>query len=260
MFFVLFLVICLSTITHQCSLSRTIIEHQLKNVHIPGLAAIVINSTNILYEEGFGYHSPISNERRIDPSKSIFVIASLSKTFIALAAMQLVEKGQLNLDVDINQYLNFPMKIFHPLYPNSTITMRHILSHSTGLGSNYDEEFQHAMPGDHFLKTNLTDVILRYLLNRISWLPEAPGNITYYTNIGPSWAALIIERISNISFEQYVRDNILNRLNISDTEASYRLSSFSTKQTDLVEHYIYNISSLDTFNKIAPQLNVSQVD
>ncbi|CAF4346963.1 unnamed protein product, partial [Rotaria magnacalcarata] len=89
-------------------------------------------------------------------------------TFIALATMQLVEKGQLNLDVDINQYLNLPMRIFHPSHPLSIITMRHIVSHSSGLGSNYEEEFHHGTPGDDFVKTNLTDVVLRYLLNKLS--------------------------------------------------------------------------------------------
>ncbi|CAF4594395.1 unnamed protein product [Rotaria sp. Silwood1] len=244
--------------THQCPPSRILIENQLKNVHIPGLAAIVVNSSNILYEEGFGYHSPISNQYPINPSKSIFVLASLSKTFIALATMQLVEKGQLNLNVDINQYLKFSMRISHPLFPYSIITMRHILSHSSGLGSNYEEEFHHGMSGDDFLKTNLTDVILRYLLNKASWLSEPPGNVTYYTNVGAAWGALIIERISNLSFENYVRYKILDPLNISNTEASYRMSTFAMRKTDLVEHYVYNVSLLNIYHQIAPQLNVVQ--
>jgi len=63
-------------IIHHLSI---IIENQLKKVYISGLAAIVINSTNIHYEEGFGYHSPSSNDHLIDPLKSIFVITSLFK-------------------------------------------------------------------------------------------------------------------------------------------------------------------------------------
>jgi CubicO group peptidase (beta-lactamase class C family) len=84
---------------------------------------------NILYEEGFSYYSPISTEHPIDPSKSIFVIVSLPKTLIALSAMQFVEKSQLNLITDINKYLKFP---------NSIVARRHLLSHSSGLGSNYE--------------------------------------------------------------------------------------------------------------------------
>ncbi|CAF3339260.1 unnamed protein product [Rotaria socialis] len=243
---------------HQCPPCRTWIEDQLRTVHIPGLAAIVVNSSDILYEQGFGFHSPISNQYPIDPLKSIFVLASLSKTFIALAAMQLAEKGQLNLDVDINQYLNFPIRIFHPSHPQSIITMRHILSHSSGLGSNYEEEFHHGMPGDDFVKTNLTDVVLRYLLNKLSWLSEAPGNVTYYTNVGAAWGALAIERISGLTFENYVRQRILDPLGISTSDASYRLSSFTMRKTDLVDQYVYNVSLLSIYHQIIPQLNVVQ--
>jgi hypothetical protein len=74
------------------------IENRLQNVHIPGLAAIVVDSTNILYEEGFGYQSPIS------------------KTFTALVTMQLLETSLLNLDTDVNQYLKVPMRIFYPIH------------------------------------------------------------------------------------------------------------------------------------------------
>lgn len=255
----LLLLIISSSSAHNCPPSSVWIENQLRSVHVPGLAAIVINSSNILYEQGFGYHSPISTQHPIDPSKSIFVLASISKTFIALAAMQLVETGDLNLDVDINQYLNFPMRIHHPLYPTSIITMRHILSHSSGLGSNYEEEFHHGMPGDDYLKTNLTDVVLRYLLNKASWLSEAPGNITYYTNVNAAWGAVIIEKISGLSFENYVRYKILNPLGIMNSEASYRMSTFDMRRSDLVEHYVYNVSLLSIYQQITPQLNVIQV-
>ncbi|CAF3587805.1 unnamed protein product [Rotaria sp. Silwood1] len=62
--------------------------------------------------------------------------------------------------------------------------MRHILSHSSGLRSNDEEEFYHGIPEDNFFKTNLIAVTLRYLLNKASWLSEVTGNITYYRNIG----------------------------------------------------------------------------
>ncbi|CAF2064027.1 unnamed protein product [Rotaria magnacalcarata] len=181
---------------HQCPPCRTWIEHQLRNAHIPGLAAIVVNSSDILYEQDF---------------------ASLSRTFIALATMQLVEQGQVNLDVDINQYLNLPMRIFHPSHPLSIITMRHIVSHSS-----------------------------------------APGNVTYYTNVGAVWGALAIERISGLTFENYVRQGILDPSGISTSDASYRLSSFTMRKIDLVDQYVYNVSLLSIYHQIIPQLNVVQ--
>jgi len=92
----------------QCLPLKVSIENSLEDGNIPGLVAIVINSTNILYEEAFGYNSPpISNERQpIDSIKTIFVLASISKTFIALAVMQLVELHHLDLDNDIHLLLD----------------------------------------------------------------------------------------------------------------------------------------------------------
>jgi hypothetical protein len=75
------------TIISECLPSKSTIELLLHDACIPGLVAIVVNPTDILYEQAIGYHSPIiSNEcQAMDSSKSIFVLASISKTFIAIA-------------------------------------------------------------------------------------------------------------------------------------------------------------------------------
>ncbi|CAF3399367.1 unnamed protein product, partial [Rotaria sp. Silwood2] len=121
------------TAIFQCPPSKTSIENSLYDTNIPGLVAIVVNSTHILYEQAFGYNAPpIFEERQpIDSSKTIFVLASISKTFIGVAAMQLVELHELDLDKDINEYLPSHMKVIHPFYPNISITMQHVLSHTS---------------------------------------------------------------------------------------------------------------------------------
>ncbi|CAF0723780.1 unnamed protein product [Adineta steineri] len=91
----------------ECPPTTTLIQRLLDEVFIPGAAFIVVNSTDIIYEQGVGYHTPLifKDRRPIDPSNSIFLLASISKTFVGVAAMQLVESNRLKLDVDINQYL-----------------------------------------------------------------------------------------------------------------------------------------------------------
>ncbi|UJR17838.1 hypothetical protein I4U23_004737 [Adineta vaga] len=246
----------------ECPPTRASIQHLLDEAYIPGAAVIVVNSTDIVYEQGIGYQSPlISKDRRsIDPSTSIFVLASISKTFVGVAAMQMVESHHLNLDLDINQYLSPEMKIIHPRYPNITITTRHLLSHMAGIGQHPTEEFKLYVPGDDFTKRKFSDVIKMYLSYEESWLPVPPGHITYYSNIGNGLAAHIIERLAGISFEDYVREKILKPLDIDETKASYRLSTFQDNQMNLVDHYIYNVSFLEVFNQIAPQLNASRVE
>ena len=83
--------------------------------------------------------------------------------------------------------------------------------------------------------------------------------MTYYSNVGAASAAYIVERISDLSFEQYVRDNILNQLGIGKKEAGYRLADFADRKDDLIEHYVYNASWLGHFQQMIPQLNVIQV-
>ncbi|CAF0899561.1 unnamed protein product [Rotaria sordida] len=109
----------------NCS-NRQAIEQSLNKVHIPGATIVVVNATSILYEDGFGYHSLLPT-KIMDVKQSIFALASISKTFIAVAAMQLVEKELVDLDTDINQYLSEPdRKIFHPDFPTNPITLQNI--------------------------------------------------------------------------------------------------------------------------------------
>jgi CubicO group peptidase (beta-lactamase class C family) len=244
----------------QCLPSTSSIELSLQDAYIPGLAVIVVNSTNILYEQGFGYNlPPITNERQpIDPLQSIFVLASISKTFIVVAAMQLVEVNRLDLDIDINYYLSH-MKVIHPFYPNISITMRHVLSHTSGIGPNFLEELKSYVSNDDFTKKNLSDSILSYISDRSNWLPKPPGTLFHYSNIGASLAALIVEQIAQIPFEQYVREKILQPLGIDKRDAGYRLSDFEERKKDLIEHYLYNSSWLEQAQSWVPQLNITQV-
>ncbi|UJR12542.1 hypothetical protein I4U23_016718 [Adineta vaga] len=265
MFLFLFLIALIKagSTEFQCPPTTTSIQQLLDEAYIPGASIIVLNQDKILYEKGIGYQSPpIPEERRpMDASSSIFVLASISKTFIAVAAMQMVELNLLNLDEDINKYLSPRIKITHPFYPNTIITTRHLLTHTAGIGVNFVEELKFYLPGDEYTKTNLGDVLKNYLSYNDSWLPITPGhNISSYSNVGASLAAYIVERLANISFEEYVQEKILKVLGIDKENGGYRLSNFQNQKQNLVGHYIYNASWLQTFQAMAPQLNVSRVD
>jgi len=259
-----FLIIALikfDAIESQCPPTTASIQRLLDEAYIPGAAIVVVNKTGIIYEQGIGYHSPPISEQRqlIDPSSSIFLLASISKTFIAVAAMQMVESNLLNLDADINQYLSPLMRIVHPYHPYVTITTRHLLSHTAGIGLNRVQQNEHYLPGDSFTQTNFGDTIQKYVSDNASWLPIPPGNITYFSNVGTSLAAFIIERLAGMSFEQYVQDKILKPLDIDEKKAGYRLSNFEDNKKSLVDHYIYNASWLETYQQNMPQLNISRV-
>ncbi|CAF0910744.1 unnamed protein product [Adineta ricciae] len=246
--------------TAECPPTKGSIQNLLDEVNVPGAAIIVLNRDGILYEQAFGYHTPpISDSRRpIDTSQSIFMIASISKTFISVAAMQMVESNLLNLDTDINEYLSPLMKIIHPYHPNVTITTRHLLTHTAGIGPNWEEESKHYLSGDRFTQTNLGNVLNDYLSRKKGWLSIPPGNITLYSNVGTSLAAFIVERVSGMSYEQYVLEKILKPLGLNDKKASFRLKNFEDNKENLVDHYVHNASFLETFQQMGPQMNITQ--
>jgi len=240
--------------------TRSSIEQSLLDAHIPGAVIVVVNTTDILYQEAFG-HQSFSPIQLMNVEKSIFVLASISKTFIAISVMQVVESELLDLDRDINEYLlPSDLKISNPFYPTHSITLRHLLSHSASIENNFEIENQFFRPDDKALtETNIAETCFSFLNpNASNWLPYPPGTVRLYSNVGSALAALVVERVANISYEQYVRDKILKPLGIDVKKAGFRLSDIED-QTSLVKHYAFNSSQLD-WNKFTPQLNITQVN
>ncbi|CAF3108094.1 unnamed protein product [Rotaria sp. Silwood2] len=239
--------------------NRQWIEESLNKSFIPGAAVVVVNATHVIYEEAFGYHSLIPSHF-IDMDKSIFTLASISKTLIAVAVMQLVEQKRVDLDMDINQYLSESgYRIFHPQYPSHSITLRQLLSHSASIAVNENTQISLYKTGDTaFEQSTLTDTLFTLLnSNTSNWLPEAPGSVSFYSNEGSSLAALVVEKVTNISFDQYVKDRILKPLNIDVSQVGVRLADFQNRE-ELVKHYAYapNTSNLNDWLEIMPQLNI----
>ncbi|CAF0773579.1 unnamed protein product [Adineta steineri] len=258
--FILFaiLFINVNSSSSNCT-NRELIEQSLNKVHIPGAVIIVVDANNILYEQAFGYQS-LTSLKPMNIDQSIFALASISKTFIAVAVMQLVEKKLVNLDTDINMYLSDNRKIFHPIYTNNSITLRKLLSHSASIAVDSVLQSTFFQPGDNaFLKETLSDLCFKYLNpNTSNWLPRPPGNVTFYSNEGTSLAALVVERITKMSYDKYVEENIFKPLNIDISKTGVRLSDFSNTN-EFVEHYAYNASLLPLWNQEFPLLNITQM-
>ncbi|CAF4893263.1 unnamed protein product [Rotaria sp. Silwood1] len=237
------------------------IEESLKKGHVPGAAIVVVNATHIIYQQAFGYQS-LSPQQPMDVNKSIFPLASISKTFIAAAVMQLVEQELVDLDTDVNIYLSEPNKrIFHPHYPKHSITLRKLLSHSASIYISDLVQYTYFQPNDDAFNESLADMCFKYVNpNTSNWLPKPPGTMTSYSNEGPTLAALVVERVSNMSYIDYVKDKIIKPLDIDINKVGVRLSDFANIE-DLVKHYIYatNMSYVSELNHLFPQLNITQI-
>jgi CubicO group peptidase (beta-lactamase class C family) len=102
-----------------------IIPLQLERSDVAGATVLVMHGSETLLQKGYGF-SDLKPKQPVDPESTMFRLASISKLFTWTAAMQLVEQGKLDLDVDVGRYLDFPMR------GAGTITLRNLMTHTTG--------------------------------------------------------------------------------------------------------------------------------
>jgi len=159
----------------------------------------------VIYKRSFG-HADLA-PKRPNTDASVFTIASITKTFTATAILQLAEQGKLSPNDPVKQYL--------PEFPYPTITIRHLLSHTSGLPS-YGVLFDSirlAHPDTIF--TN-KDILPRYALVKPA-LKYSPGTDGDYQNINFIFLAIVIERVAGIPFQQYIRTFIFKPAGLTHT-------------------------------------------
>src|SRR3972149_2318134 len=151
----------------------------LEEYHVAGAAVSVVKDGELFFAKGYGY-ADIENKIPVDPEQTVFRIGSVGKAITWTAVMQLVEQGKLDLDADINTYLDFRIPATYP----EPITLAHLMSHSAGL----DEFFfgttaptaEEVLPLGEYLRTNLPTRV------------RPPGVISAYTNYGVALAGYIV--------------------------------------------------------------------
>jgi CubicO group peptidase (beta-lactamase class C family) len=166
---------------------------------IAGAVVVVVKDGQILLAQGYGY-ADVATRKPVIADQTLFRPGSISKTFTWTAVMQLVGAGKIDLDKDVNAYLDFriPEKFGMP------ITMRDLMTHTPG--------FEETV-GDEFLKsTDLLFPIGAYLKKHVPARIFPPGEVTAYSNYGAVLAGYIVERISGQPFDQYVADHIFKPL------------------------------------------------
>jgi CubicO group peptidase (beta-lactamase class C family) len=176
-----------------------LIPYSLDHGDIAGGVVVVVKDGQILAEKGYGY-ADVAKKTPVDPEQTLFRPGSISKLFTATAVMQLVEQGKLNLDADVNQYLDFKI----PARDGQPITLRNIMTHTAGF-----EETLKGLMGD-------IPVPLGTYLK--SWIPERvfpPGKIPAYSNYASALAGYIVQRVSGEPFADYAQNHILTPLGMT---------------------------------------------
>ncbi len=101
----------------------------MRAARVPGLAACIVRRDGVAWAGGYG-HANIAHGRRATPD-TIFMLASISKTVMAVAVMQAVQDGLLDLDADVNDVL--PFRVRNPRHPHHPITLRMLLTHTSSI-------------------------------------------------------------------------------------------------------------------------------
>ncbi len=171
---------------------------QLEDLDIAGATVAVVRDGRVLLARGYGF-ADLEARKPVDPERTLFRIGSVTKLFTWTAMMQLVQQGKLDLDVDVETYLDFAIPDTFP----QPITLRHLMTHTPGF-----EDRGMYLFGE-------TDLERRdYLAMSMPARVRAPGTFSAYSNYGTALAGHVVERISGRSWEEYVEAEILGPLDM----------------------------------------------
>lgn len=211
-----------------------ILPLQLKQDDVAGATVAVVKDGKVLFARGYGY-ADVKQKQPVSAEQTLFRPGSVSKLFTWTAVMQLFERGMLDLDRDVNEYIDFKI----PDAFGKPITLKNLLTHTPGFEEQIKDLFsaQGAPPPlDQYLKTHVPRRIF------------PPATTPAYSNYGTALAGYIVERVSARPFHQYVEENIFKPLGMTRStfvqplpdpltglmSKGYRLGSDEPKEFEVV--------------------------
>ena len=186
------------TIQERAQFAEAGISRIIQEEKVVGFSVAVVKNNKIIYTHSFGMQDlekniPLTND-------AIFRIASISKSFTATSIMQLVEAGKLSLDDDFSDLIGF--KVRNPKYPNTVITLRMVLSHTSSI--NDSQGYFSLDPINPKTNPEFAKCYNNY----------EPGKGYAYCNLNYNMTGAVIEKITGERFDQYIKKHILDPLGI----------------------------------------------
>jgi CubicO group peptidase (beta-lactamase class C family) len=188
-----------------------IIPLQLERSDIAGATILVMKGGKDLLRKGYGF-SDVSKKKPVDPETTMFRLASISKLFTWISVMQLAEQGKLDIDADVNKYLDFQVA---PAF-GKPITLRNLMTHTGG----FEEEIRDILLTNPKWVTPLRDFLIENQPRRIF----PPGEVPAYSNYGVGLAGYVVQRVSGEPFEQYVAEHIFQPLGMKHSSIKQPLA------------------------------------
>lgn len=174
---------------------------QLKQDDIAGATIAIVKDGKLIFAKGYGY-ADVEKKKTVSAQDTLFRPGSVSKLFTWTAIMQLYEQGKLDLDRDVNDYLDYKI----PDAFGKPITLKNIMTHTPG----FEEQIKDLFRTDAS-KLNLGEYLKTHIPARI----YPPGTVPAYSNYATAVAGYIVERVSGRPFDQYIAENIFKPLHMT---------------------------------------------
>ena len=202
---------------------------------IAGGVVVIVKDGEILTERGFGY-ADVAARTPVDPRTTVFRPGSISKVFTWTAVMQLVEQGKLDLDADINRYLDFSL----PPYAGKPVTMRNVMTHTAG----FEEKLK------DIVRSQPAPSLQAYLKE---WIPQrifAPGVVPAYSNYASALAGYVVERVAQQPYDDYMDRHVLGPLDM--TQSTFRQPVPESLLPQLSKGYLRSSGPAGYFEYLGP--------
>jgi len=209
------------------------IAAMMAEARVPGLSLAVVKDNQIIYARGFGSRN--LKENLPATPDTLYGIGSCTKSFTALAIMQLVERGKLDVQDPVSKHLpRFKLKGKN----GKQITIHHLLTHSSGIPNLGTAEIlirRMANLGEYFVPLSSIEDFFLHINEAQEEIAAEPGERFYYSNEGYTLLGMIVERASGVSYENYVQENILKPLKMD--RSTFDKEKFE-KDSDVMVPYI----------------------
>jgi CubicO group peptidase (beta-lactamase class C family) len=178
---------------------------QARHLDNVGATVAVVKGGEILFAKGYGF-ADLEAGVAVDPEATLFRIGSVSKLFVWISVMQLVEEGRLDLHADINEYLE---AVEIPATWDEPVTMAHLMTHTPG----FEDRVVGLFARKEEQLVPLEEILTRQNPARV----RPPGDQPSYSNHGTAMAALVVEAISGQPWTELVQQRILDPLGMAST-------------------------------------------
>ncbi len=201
----------------------------MEDAHMPGFSIAVVKDGETIYSEGFG----LRDTGKILPATAdtLYGIGSITKSFVAIAIMQLVEAGEISLDDPVSKHIPFELGM-----PGDPITIHHLLTHSLGIPSlaTSTVAISRGLGMDTGVPLGSADDFYRLVNGAEDEIVARPGERFFYHNAAWRMLGAVIQETAGMPFHQYLKEKVIDPLGMQRTTLS--LTAFNADPDHILPH------------------------